>query len=908
MKPMRLLNLNLQTKTALYFLIGLLGVSLSCLYITRYFFVVSLSSLETLESNRASQQAEHVIAMMSNKLSEYSYDWAHWDESYEVLLGDDVEGYRERNLAEESLDALSVDLMLLTNLRGEVILATSLEDSETEVLVESVINNQNVVDHIQSMNSVLDSARNDLSGLFSLNGELWTLALTPVRNSEGSSASSGWLIWGRNLSDRFPGDFKEILVAENQILKADAMSPSADLAAESRIEKTKQTMTKIVDLYDVSGQAIAQLKTTIDRVHFQKGNVLFAYLFIAVAIVAIVISLITYLIFKRRVAVRFSDLEKDIDELFSAYQLEGLDQPNKDELDRLAKLVQTLASNTSATQEQLQDAERKFDALYQSRTTAILLVRSRVIVDINPTALSLLDYQREELINQPLDMLCPDSDQPECQVDRMYNSFRQGQRQFEAQMLTSNEEEIDCQIEVSMIQYQGQSSLMLSIVDVRQHKQQAKMIEDLVERDHLSGLWNRKSIMEKARNLLELEPNRFSFLYVTVSTLPQISEVYGHQTFDAAIELIASKFGEMLKPYPVGRISEHEFLVLIANRLECEKAIKSAEKMIVGLSEKHVVEGVELDLKCEISFVSPEITHEPLDTLIQAAIYSIATAKNIRRITSVISVNGDLFESAKTAIAIKRDLSGAIAKGDVHAVYQPIVEASNGEINGFEALARWQHAEFGFVSPGVFIPLAEQNHLIIALGERILEQACQFISQVNQRRQQGGQAMLTVHVNLSAPHFYHTELPQLLVTLIEKYQLQPGQLVIEVTESMLMSAEHEVISRMEHMKGLGVLFALDDFGTGYSSFSTLCTFPLDIVKLDKSYIDQIESNDRAKSLVRNIANMAQELGLTTVAEGVETASQVRRLKSWNIEEIQGYYFYKPMPSQQVFDLLERMRN
>jgi EAL domain-containing protein (putative c-di-GMP-specific phosphodiesterase class I) len=104
------------------------------------------------------------------------------------------------------------------------------------------------------------------------------------------------------------------------------------------------------------------------------------------------------------------------------------------------------------------------------------------------------------------------------------------------------------------------------------------------------------------------------------------------------------------------------------------------------------------------------------------------------------------------------------------------------------------------------------------------------------------------------------------------------------------------------------LFALDDFGTGYSSFSTLCTFPLDIVKLDKSYIDQIESNDRAKSLVRNISNMAQELGLTTVAEGVETASQVRRLKSWNIEEIQGYYFYKPMPSQQVFDLLERMRN
>ncbi|MEF1285631.1 EAL domain-containing protein [Vibrio sp. M250220] len=908
MKQMRLLNLNLQTKTALYFLLGLLGVTLSCLYITRYFFVVSLSNLETMESNRASQQAQHVIAMMSDKLAEHSYDWAYWDESYEVLLGGDLKGYRERNLAPETLDALSVDLMLLTDLHGQVVEGISLTESETQLLVESVATNERVVKHINSMNRVLDSARDGLSGLFSVNGDVWTLAVTPVRNSDGTSASLGWLIWGRNLSVRFPGDFKSILVADNQIVNVDSITSTPDVDSRSKIDKTEQAMTQLADLHGVSGQVIAQLETTIERVHFQKGNVLFTYLFAAVAIATIVISLITYLTFKRRVAVRFSDLEKDIDALFSAYQLEGLDQPNKDELDRLTKLVQTLANNTSATQEQLLDAERKFDALYQSRTTAILLVRARVIVDINPTALDLLNYQYDDLMNQPLDVLCPDSEQPECQIDRMYHSFRQGQTQFEAQMITSSHEKIDCKIEISMIQYQGQSTLMLSIVDVREHKQQAKLIEDLVERDHLSGLWNRKSIMEQARNLLGIAPNRFSFMYVSVPNLSHISEVYGHQIFDAAMELMAFKFGEMLTPYPVGRISEHEFLVLIANRLDCEKAIHSAEQMMIGLADKHTVENVELDLKCDVAFVSPEITHEPLDTLIQAAIYSITTDKSVRRLPSVVTVNSELFESAKTAVAIKRDLSGAIANGEILAVYQPIVEASNGEINGFEALARWQHPDFGFVSPGVFIPLAEQNQLIIALGESILEQACVFIQQVNLMRKRTGQAMLTVHVNLSAPHFYHADLPQLLVKLIDSYQLQAGQLVIEVTESMLMSGEQEVISRMEQMKALGVLFALDDFGTGYSSFSTLCSFPLDIVKLDKSYIDQIEHNDRAKSLVRNIANMAQELGLTTVAEGVETASQVRRLKSWSIEEIQGYYFYKPMPSDKIFELLDRSRS
>ncbi len=129
--------------------------------------------------------------------------------------------------------------------------------------------------------------------------------------------------------------------------------------------------------------------------------------------------------------------------------------------------------------------------------------------------------------------------------------------------------------------------------------------------------------------------------------------------------------------------------------------------------------------------------------------------------------------------------------------------------------------------------------------------------------------------------------------------------MIEITESMLMGIEDEIISLMEELKSFGILFALDDFGTGgYSSFSTLCSFPLDIVKLDKSYIDQLETNDRAKSLVKNIAKMAQELGLTTVAEGgVETASQVRKLCSWNIEEIQGYHFYRPMPESKIMDIL-----
>ncbi|KGY07656.1 EAL domain-containing protein [Vibrio sinaloensis] len=902
MNRLRLFNLKLETKTALYFIFGLLGITLSCLYITRYFFLLSLDSLETMESNRASAQAQSLITTMVQELEVRSYDWAYWDETHELLLGASLSDYRERNLVQESLDALSLDLMIFADLNGQVI--DSIErrsgDSEFVTLPTQIMSEPAVLEHISKMNGVLDSFRESFSGLLTVDDQVWIITLSPVRNSDGTSASSGWLIWGQNLTARFPGNYNSILIADNKI---EYVSDSHQGSLVPEIEKTRRTLIQTVDLAGMSGEPVAHLTTVVERVHYLKGSVLFSYLFVAVAIVAVVISLATFLMFRRRVAVRFSDLEKDIDELFSSYQLEGLNQPNKDELDRLIKLVKTLASNTSSAQEQLQDTQQKFDALYQSQTIAMVLVREREIVDINQTALLLLDYQHEEVVHQPLDLLCPDSDQPECQIDRMYRMYHQGQTQFEAQMLTKNGDKIDCHIEVRSIQYQGSDAVMLSIRDVRENKQQAKLIEDLVERDNLSGLWNRKAIMEKARNFVEVAPNQFSFFYVTIPSLMHASEVYGHQVYDESLEAIANLFGSELGAFPVGRISSHEFLVLIEERKDCHNAKRGAIRFKEALSRKLQIQDVTMDLQCQIAMIAPDITHHSLDTLIHAAIHAIELDGNKAHNGDLIYVGEQTFNIAQASAAILRDLKGAIESQEVHANYQPIVESKTGDIVGFEALARWQHSAHGFVSPGVFIPLAERHHHIIELGESILEQSCEFIQRVNLIRRQQGKTPLTIHVNLSAAHFYHQDLAQFLQRVIEDYAVQPGQLVIEVTESMLMGIEEEVINRMEMIKSLGVLFALDDFGTGYSSFTTLCCFPLDIVKLDKSYIDQVESNDRAKSLVRNIANMAQELGLTTVAEGVETASQARKLKNWNIEEIQGFYFYKPMPEGEVLALL-----
>lgn len=404
MKRTRFVNLTLQTKTALYFIVGLLGVTLSCLFITRYFFVVAINDLENSELRQSSDQARSVITKMANDLEEHSYDWSYWDETHQLLQGEDPEAFRERNLSQDGLDALTLDLMVFSDLHGNVIESIVRDGHDLEgQLVSLVTKNEFIQRHIVSMNRVLDAARDSYSGLLLVGGQIWNLSITPVRDSEGYSGSSGWLLWGQNLTQRFPGDFRSILIADNEIVPfneavaLDSKETNALQVTPRLIEKNQQTMTETVSLRGMTGKKVATLRTTISRAYFNKANVIFYYLLATLAVVTILISLMTFQIFRRHVALRFSDLQRDLNALLESYKFGGLTQSSKDELDTLTNLVQALATNNSQTHERLQDTQRKFEALYHSKNIAMVLVRGREIIDTNQTALSLLEYQHNDL-------------------------------------------------------------------------------------------------------------------------------------------------------------------------------------------------------------------------------------------------------------------------------------------------------------------------------------------------------------------------------------------------------------------------------------------------------------------------------------------------------------------------------
>ncbi|MFH4618241.1 bifunctional diguanylate cyclase/phosphodiesterase [Vibrio furnissii] len=882
----------LHTKTVLLFSLGIMAVLLSCLFVTRYFFLFSLNELEDMEIHRASDQAQAVIQSLVSRQEKNSYDWAYWDETYRLLIDDNPE-YIDRNLSQESLDALTIDLMVF--MRPDYTAVATLRRSDDEhVDVPALLATSSLHAFLQHMSTRLDSQKRSEAGLVKVNQQVWIITMTPVRDSNGESETVGWMLWGQLLTRSFPALYQELLMAQSQLLT----DPNAISGVHEAfgvddnphsILRTDDELVHYASIRDLSGSEVAILKTWEPRLYYQKGEYVFFYMILSLLVVTSLISAVVYWLFKDKVGKRFTHFEQNIEALLGSVPLQS--DVRQDEFERITQLVESLARSSNQAQDQLKATLQKFEALYHGQSVGMILLNEKVIVDVNPATLELLGYSRDTLIGKTLEAICGTSN-ADCAVEQFFAMLDNGQNTFEAMMLRSDMTEIACSIEATILQDGNTSSVMLAVQDISEQKQQAELIQTLTQYDPISGLLNRPTLIHCVRRLFrhQSEGLEFSVIYFNATRLKEIDEVYGHELYDACVRHIADSLKRYFSREDVGRISEHEFIVCCTgplNRVESMGShILSAYRAKISLAE------MELDLGLKGALLPSSIDFENFENIVHCGYYTVMNRSS--SVTHSLNVvTPEQFEQTQEVQILNRDIVAALKNREIIAHYQPIVKAASGQLVGFEALARWKHSQFGMVSPAVFVPLAEQRKLIVELGEQILDQACAFL-QTFQQAQGHNKQMVSIHVNISSPHFYHSSLVDTLRNVIAQYQLEAGQLVLELTESILMGVEEETQQRMDAIKALGVQLALDDFGTGYSSFSSLCNFPLDIVKLDKSYIDGLDTNEKAKSLIRNIINMSQELGLTTVAEGVENASQLRKLNVWNVDEIQGYYFYKPM--------------
>jgi diguanylate cyclase (GGDEF)-like protein len=341
----------------------------------------------------------------------------------------------------------------------------------------------------------------------------------------------------------------------------------------------------------------------------------------------------------------------------------------------------------------------------------------------------------------------------------------------------------------------------------------------------------------------------------------------------------------------IARVGGNAFNLLLVDVDHAQAAANVAERLLRALAVPLLLDGQELVLTASVGMAMFPRDATDADGLVRCAEQALYTAKAAGRAQHRF-FDEAMNEAASARLARETDLRHAIAQGQLRLHYQPKVDAASGNTVGAEALVRWQHPQRGLVPPGEFIALAEETGLIGPLTDWVLDAVAH-----QRQRADAGLPLLPVSVNLAAPAFADATLPDRLLRLLARHDLTPACLVLEVTESLLMHDVDRAVQRLSALRAQGFAIALDDFGTGYSSLSYLNRFPVDELKIDRSFITEVARGGRHSAIAASIIALGREFGLRVVAEGVETAAQAEALLRLGCRQQQGYLHARPMPAE-----------
>jgi len=439
--------------------------------------------------------------------------------------------------------------------------------------------------------------------------------------------------------------------------------------------------------------------------------------------------------------------------------------------------------------------------------------------------------------------------------------------------------------------------------DISARKQAEADIERLAFYDALPGLPNRRLLLDRLKQALEFSARHTThgaLLFIDLDNFKTLNDTLGHHKGDELLVQVAQRLiGCVRSLDTVARLGGDEFVVMLED-LGAEPAQAAAQAEQVGIKVLTAL-NLEYDLAGDMYLSSPSIGvamffqhDQSLEELLQRADLAMYQAKGAGRNT-LRFFDPAMQQAASARAALEASLRRALERGEFLLYYQPVVDESS-RITGVEALVRWSHPERGMVSPAAFIPVAEQSGLIVELGQWVLETACeQLVLWSGMRETQ----RLSISVNVSARQFRHPQFSDMILTTLRRSGANPYRLKLELTESLLVSDMDDAIEKMAELRSIGVSFALDDFGTGYSSLAYLKSLPLDLLKIDQSFVRHVLSDANDAAIARTILALAATLDLGVVAEGVETAGQRDFLLRNGCKAFQGYLFGRPVPVDQL---------
>lgn len=440
------------------------------------------------------------------------------------------------------------------------------------------------------------------------------------------------------------------------------------------------------------------------------------------------------------------------------------------------------------------------------------------------------------------------------------------------------------------------------IEDLTSHKQKQENISWLSNYDTTTGLPNQmlfRDRLSQTTKKYEFTKKRFALVYIDINNFKFINENLGYEKGDMVLFMVSERLKNIISPaYTLSRISGDHFLLLIPYFDSLKELEETSKKLLMGFNEKFIFDEKEFFINLSLGIA---IYPEDLDgneSIINSAFKALKHSKKLGK-NSYQFYSNELSSNIKEKLKMDAALREAIKNNELYLNYQPQLDLKTGEIVGMEALVRWKNPEFGIVSPMIFIPLAEENGMILKIGEWVLSKACEDIKTILKLGYN-----IRVSVNLSPTQFKQINLLNVIQDTLKKWGIPPYFIELEITEGIFLDNVKRNIYILNEIRNMSIKIALDDFGTGYSSLSYLQNFKFDRLKLDQSFVRNMDKNENRK-ICETIIDLAHKLGLKAIAEGVETEEHFDFLKDKRCDEIQGYYFSRPIMFDDVLELIKK---